>query len=211
MARFKLHGIWASGPTYKVALMLALAGEPYDYVHVNLMQGEHKGADFLSKNRFGQVPCLEDTSNGLVMSQSGAILEYVAEQTGKFLPKNAAERQRAREWVFWGWDKLARGVYRPRAFKLGFAKAVADIVDHYTGEGANGLKDLNAYLDGRQWLVGDAPSFADIDVYGVVAYAGQAGFHLNDTPHVEAWMQRIEKLPGFKDVNTLLPKESVAA
>lgn len=211
MARFRLHGIWASGPTYKVALMLALSGEPYDYVHVNLQGGEHKSPDFLAKNRFGQVPCLEDTSNGVTMSQSGAILEYLAEQTGKFLPQGVAARQAAREWVFWGWDKLARGIYRSRAFKFGFAKAVADVIEHYAGDGANALKDLDSYLNGRDWLAGPAASFADIDLYGVAAYAGQAGFQLNDYPNVEAWMQRIERLPGFADINTLLPKESRAA
>jgi glutathione S-transferase len=211
MARFTLHGIWASGPTYKVALMLTLSGEAFDYVHVDMMQGAHKAPGYLEKNRFGQVPCLVDGANNLTMCQSGAILEYIAEQTGKFLPATVAERQQAREWVFWGWDRLSRGVYRPRAYKFGFAKAVAEVVDHYVADGAGALKELDTHLAGKQWLVGAGPTFADIDLYGVVAYAGQGGHQLNDTPNVEAWMQRIEQLPGFADVNTLLPKESRAA
>ncbi|KAF0182142.1 MAG: glutathione S-transferase family protein [Hyphomonadaceae bacterium] len=211
MARYKLHGIWASGPTYKVALMLTLCGQPFDYEHVDMMTGAHKAPEYLAKNRFGQVPCLEDSKNDLAMCQSSTILEYIAEQTGQLLPPTQQTRQQAREWVFWAWDRLARGVYRPRAIKLGFLKAAAEIADHYLADGAGALKALDEHLTGREWLVGDAPSFADIDLYGVVAYAGQGGHLLNDVPSVEAWMQRIERLPGFKDVNTLLPKESRAA
>jgi glutathione S-transferase len=211
MARYTLHGIWASGPTYKVALMLTLCGEPFDYEHVDMMQGAHKSPAYLSKNRFGQVPCLVDSKNDLTMCQSGAILEYIAEQTGKFLPATPQARQQAREWVFWGWDRLARGIYRPRAIKLGFLKAAAEIADHYLADGGGALKELDRHLAGKDWLVDAAPSYADIDLYGVAAYAGQGGHQLNDVPHVEAWMQRIERLPGFKDVNTLLPKESRAA
>ncbi len=63
-ARFVLHGLFRSGPTYKVGLMLALAGEPFDYVHVDLPTGEHKQPDYLAKQRFGQVPLLVDRQNG---------------------------------------------------------------------------------------------------------------------------------------------------
>lgn len=211
MARYKLHGIWASGPTYKVALMLTLCGQTYDYVHVDMMTGAHKAPEYLAKNRFGQVPCLEDTKNDLTMCQSSTILEYIAEQSGQFLPATQQTRQQAREWVFWAWDRLARGIYRPRAIKLGFLKTAAEIADHYLADGAGALKSLDEHLAGREWLAGDTASFADIDLYGVVAYAGQGGHQLNDVPNVEAWMQRIERLAGFKDVNTLLPKESRTA
>ena len=60
MARYTLHGIFASGPTYKVALMLRLTGTPFDYEHVDLRAGAHKADAFLVKNRYGQVPVLEE-------------------------------------------------------------------------------------------------------------------------------------------------------
>ncbi len=56
-ARFELHGIWLSGPAYKVGLMLSLCGEPFDYVHVNLRGGEHKSPAFLAKQRLGRCRC----------------------------------------------------------------------------------------------------------------------------------------------------------
>ena len=54
-ARYTLHGVWASGPTYKVGLFLSLAGEQFDYVHVRMRDGEHKQPAYLSRQRYGQV------------------------------------------------------------------------------------------------------------------------------------------------------------
>jgi glutathione S-transferase len=210
-ARFTLHGMWPSGPSYKIGLFLRLAGIPFNYVHVNLRAGEQRADAYLAKNRFGQVPCLEDHETGLVLCQSSAILEYLTETTGKFLPATPADRARAVEWVFWGWDRLARGIYRTRALKLGFYQAPDDVAAHYRAEGEAGLKDLDRHLAGRDWLAGDAISFADIDLYGIVAYAGQAGFDRAAFPHLDAWAARIEALHGFADAMSLLPQESKAA
>jgi glutathione S-transferase len=210
-ARYQLHGIWASGPSYKVGLMLALAGEAFDYVHIDLQGGAHKQPDYLQRNRFGVVPCLVDTKTNETFCQSGAIMEHIAEATGKFAGASPAERREAREWLYWGWDRLARGIYRPRAHRFGFWKASDDVVAHYSEDGRNGLKALDAALEGRQWLVGAGPTFADIDLYGVVVYAPQAGLDLGPYPNVRAWMQRIEALPGYQGPDVLLPKESRAA
>jgi len=210
--RYVLHGIFASGPTYKVGLMLTLTSTAFDYEHVNMMQGAHKTPEFLAKNRFGQVPCLEDRQTGALMCQSSAILEYLAETTGKLLGADAAERQVAREWVYWSNDRLARGVYRPRAFKFGFAKAHDEVVSHYTNEGKAALTELDKHLAGKSWLAGGGgPTFADVDVYGVVGYAPHAGHTLADWPNVAAWVARVEALPGFQSIDALLPKESRAA
>jgi glutathione S-transferase len=210
-ARYTLHGIWASGPSYKVGLFLSLAGESFDYVHVNLREGEHKRPEYLAKQRFGQVPLLVDNSNGRHLCQSAAILEYLADKTGKFGGATVQERLDAREWVFWEFDRLSKGVYRPRAAKLGFAQFAPDVVAHYEADGQAALKTLDAQLKGRDWIVGEGPTFADIDIYGVVAYAPQAGHDLAAYPNVAAWAKRIEALPGFRGPEELLPKESKAA
>ena len=82
MARFTLHGIFASGPTYKVGLMLNLTGTPFDYEHVDLRSGAHKADAFLAKNRYGQVPSLRDRQTYYV--QSAAILEHLSDSLKKF-------------------------------------------------------------------------------------------------------------------------------
>ena len=211
-ARFELHGIFASGPTYKVGLMLALCGEPFDYVHVDMMKGAHKSPEHLQRNRFGVVPALVDRSGGTQIVQSSVILEEIALLTGKFYGNSPDERREAREWVLWGWDRLAKGIYRSRGYKFGFAKAPADVVDHYRGEGEAGLKALDFFLKGREWICDGAhPTFADIDLFGFAIYADQAGLPLDGYANVQAWVKRIEALPGYAGPNDLLPKESRVA
>lgn len=208
MPRFTLHGIWASGPTYKVGLMLSLAGEPFDYEHVDMMKGAHKSDDYRLRNPFGVVPCLFDSKTQQNYCQSAAILEHVAEATGKFFGKDKIERQTAREWVFWGWDRLAAGIYRPRGAKFGFLKLSPEIVDHYKSNAHAALKDLDSWLATHKWVAGETMTFADIDLYGVVAYASQADISLASFENLTAWMKLIEELPGYLPPDKLLPQQS---
>jgi glutathione S-transferase len=210
-ARYTLHGSFRSGPTYKVGLMLALSGEPFDYVHVNMREGEHKQPAYLAKQRFGQVPLLVDNENGRHLCQSAAILEYLADRIGKFGGANLDERLRAREWMFWDFDRLAPHVYRPRAVRAGFRQLDPAIVAQHETEGKAALNVLDDHLAGRSWLVGDAATIADIDVYGVVAYAREGGYDLGASPNLSAWMRRVEALPGFAAPEQLLPTETRAA
>src|SRR5579883_621536 len=202
--RFTLHGIWASGPTYKVALMLSLCGEPFDYAHVDLRAGEHKHPEFLKKNRYGQVPCL--TEGSASFCQSASILQYLAEKLGKFGGKSPEERARIREWMFWDFDRLAPAIYRSRAYRLGFRQADDAVKAMYADEGKVALNVLNTELGGKEWLVGAQPTIADIDVYGVVYYLGEAGFDLAAYPNIAAWKARVEGLPGYGTPEQLLPK-----
>lgn len=211
MARFTLHGVFASGPTYKVGLMLHLTGTKFDYEHVDLRSGAHKSDAFLARNRYGQVPVLEDGDKDECLCQSSVILDYLADETGKFGGANRSARLRAREWQLWGAGTLTTGIYRSRAAKLGFFTFPEQVVESNFQMGLGALKELNTLLGGKDWLVGAGPTIADVDIYGIAAYAPQAGMDLAAYPHVRKWMARVEALPGFKDVNTCLPKQSVKA
>jgi glutathione S-transferase len=208
-ARYTLHGLFASGPTYKVGLMLTLCGEAFDYVSVNLRAGEHKTPEYLAINRFGQVPALVDHSNGRALCQSGAILDYLADKTGKFGGATLDDRLRAREWLFWGWDKLDAPVYRLRGWKLGYRQLEAPQVAMYEAERKAAFETLEAWFAaGHDWLAGAEPTIADIDIYGVVAYAGQSEYDVAQHPHVQAWMHRMQALPHFAAHDALLPHET---
>ncbi|HVL70888.1 MAG TPA: glutathione S-transferase family protein [Beijerinckiaceae bacterium] len=211
MPRYTLHGAWLSGPTYKVGLMLSLAGEPFDYVHVDLRAGEHKTPAYLAQQRYGQVPLLVDDANGRRLCQSAAILEYLADTTGKFGGASLEERLQIREWLFWDFDRLAPPIFRLRGIARGFRQGGPEIVEMYRNDGTAALKVLDGHLRGRDFVVGEGPTIADIDLYGVVAYAPQAGFDLDAFPNVAAWTKRIEALPGFGGVDDLLPKAAKAA
>jgi len=207
-ARFELHGAFFSGPTYKVGLMLSLAGEPFDYVHLDMMAGEHKQPAHLSRQRYGQVPLLVDKANGRHLCQSAAILEYLSDTLGKFGGATLDERLQAREWLYWDFDRLAAPIYRARLIKAGIRPAPPEVLEDCIRMGHAGLKVLEAHLAGRDWIVGEGATIADIDIYGVIAYSGGAGIDLAPYAHVAAWMRRMEALPGFGGTDSLLPRET---
>lgn len=210
-ARFELHGVAFSGPTYKVGLILSVAGEPFDYIHVNMMAGEHKQPAYLSKQRYGQVPLLVDRNNGRHLCQSASILEYVADTLGKLGGATLNERFEAREWLYWDFDRLAPAIYRSRSIRRGFRKGGPEILEMCAADAASALKVLDRHLAGRTWIVGEGMTIADIDIYGVVAFAGEAEIDLAPYAQVTAWMNRVEALPGFKGPKDLLPMESRVA
>ena len=210
-APYKLHGVWLSGPTYKVGLMLALAGQKFDYEFVNLREGAHRTPEYKARNKFGVVPTLTVAATGKNLAQAAAILGYLAQTTGKFAGSTPDEQQEIREWMLWGYDRLCPPIYRSRAAKLGLRKFDDATVAMYAADGAAALKHLDEHLAGRSWLVGKAASIADIDCYGVVFYATDGGFDLAQFPNVQAWMKRFEALPGYGRPEALLPKESKAA
>jgi glutathione S-transferase len=207
-ARYELHGFWPSGPTYKVGLMLALCGEPFDYVSVNLRAGEHKKPDFMARQRFGQVPLLVDNGSGRNLCQSASILEYLAEMLGKFAGDSIEEKIEAREWMFWSFDRLAPNIYRARGQRIGLRSMTFDTCAMYHTEGNVALKVLDDHLKGRDWLVGKGPTIADIDVFGVIDYAAAGGFNLAQYTNLSAWIARLKGLKGFGSPEQVLPRES---
>lgn len=210
-APYKLHGVWLSGPTYKVGLMLALTGQKFDYEFVNLREGAHQKPEYKAKNRFAVVPCLTVTATGRNLCQAAAILGFLAQATGKFAGGSADEQQDIREWMLWSYDRFVPPIYRLRAARAGFRKLDPATTDMYAAEGKVALKLLDDHLKGRTWLVGNGATIADIDLYAVAHYAPDGGFNLADYPNVQAWMKRFEALPGYGKPEAILPKETRAA
>ena len=208
MSKMTLYGIWLSGPTYKAGLAMSLMGQSFAYKHVDLRAGAHKQPEYLAINRFGQVPALVD--GDLKLCQSGAILLYLADKSGKMGGKTAEEKARVREWLFWEFDRLASNIYRPRAIKRGFMKADDNVHQMYVNQAGDALKVLDGALAKSDFLVGSEATIADVAVYGDVAYAEEGAIDLSPYPNVKAWMARVENLPGFKKYEDVLPKQDAA-
>jgi glutathione S-transferase len=202
--RFTVHGMWRSGPTYKVVLMLSLCAQKYDYKHVSLADGEHNQPAHVKRNRFAQVPALYDSKAKLNLCQSAAILEYLSGALRKYRGRTTEEIVRAREWLFWDFDKLSLGIYRTRAFTLGFRQAPDDVKALYKAEGEAGLDYVEQALQGKLWLAGGkSPTIADIDIYGVIIYAKDGNFDLSKHKNILSWMKRFEALKGYISPDSL--------
>lgn len=203
--RYTLYGSYLSGPTYKVALMLSLARKPFGYVHVDVRSGAGGTPQFLAKSRYGQVPCLRDAN--FYLCQSAAILEHLAETTHRFNGRTSGEVVRVREWMYWDLDKLAGPVYRLRARKTGFRQYGDELAEFWMSEAGAALKFLDQTLKSTDWLASRRATVADIDIYGVVRYAPEAGISLSPYRHIARWMRMIEAFPGFGRPQDILPKE----
>jgi glutathione S-transferase len=204
--RFTLYGFAGSTSTYTAALMLSLCRHPFSYIHVSLRDGAHKQPDFLVKNRYGQVPALRDGQAYYV--QSSAILMHVAEALGKFDGKNGVETARITEWMFWNWDKLALPVFRLRARNRGLRQFGDEVRVMYDTEAKAALAVLEQDLARNEWIATKRVTIADVAIYGVVRFCGDANVDLNHYPSVMRWKHRMEALPGFATPEQLLPMES---
>jgi glutathione S-transferase len=179
---------------------------PFSYIHVNLREGAHKQADYLVKNRYGQVPALRDGQ--LYYVQSAAILMHLAETLDKFNSKHALEKARICEWLFWQWDKLSVPMFRLRSRARGWRQFGEETRLMYDTEAKAALAVLEQELSKSDWVVGKKPTIADIGIYGVLRYAHEANVELAHYPHVLVWKKRFEELPGFASPEQLLPVES---
>ncbi|HYP89573.1 MAG TPA: glutathione S-transferase [Polyangiaceae bacterium] len=193
-----------SGHCHRVELYLSMLGLPYELRHVDLLSGAHKQPEFLSKNAFGEVPVLED--GDITLADSTAILVYLAErydEDNRFWPRAAQARAEVQRWLSVASGALAAGPGAARLVRLLGAKLDYERAVAITGR-LFGV--LESELTTRDYLVGTAPSVADLALYAYVARAPEGGISLEPYPHLTAWLTRIEALPGFVPMTSTPPK-----
>jgi glutathione S-transferase len=205
--RFTLYGSPHSLPTYKVALMLHLAGEPFCFRYVSFQKGMHKTPEFLALSRWRQVPVLIDGEG--VYLQSAAIVEHLAEALGRFQGPDPVSRQAAREWLYWDVDVLFPPIFNCYGVQLGqrglLPIDVEPSIAEYHRQGAEkALSVLDSELANRAYLCAAEPTLADLFCYGDIAFAELCAFDLQRWPNVVAWSERLTTLPGFKAPFALL-------
>lgn len=203
MSQIKLYRHPLSGHCHRVEAFLSILGLDAEIIDVDLAAGEHKSPLFLKKNLFGQVPVLED--DGRVIADSNAILTYLAKRYDKvrsWLPEEAAACAAVQRFLSMAAGPVAYGPAAARlvtVFGAGLDQAQAIAIAHEM------LAVLDAHLEGRDWLVGQAPTIADIANYAYIAHAPEGAVSLEAYPNVRAWLRRIESLHGF------VPMQATAA
>ncbi len=190
----KLHYHPLSGHSHRARLFASLLGVPHELVEVDLKAGAHKAPDFLALNPFGQVPVLQDGDD--VVSDSNAILVYLAKKHGRtdWLPEEARAAAAVQRWLSVAANEVANG---PAAARLVTVFGSKHNAEEVIARAHALLQKLDAHLTGREWLVGDAPTIADVAIYSYVAHAPEGNVDLSGYPAVKAHLRRIEELPGF--------------
>jgi glutathione S-transferase len=209
MKRFTLYGSPHSLPTYKVALMLRLSGEPFSFRYVSFQKGMHKTPEFLALSRWGQVPVLLDGERAHL--QSAAIVEHLAETLGRFQGPDPA-RQAVREWMYWDVDALFPPIFNSYAVLLGQRKLLPidvqpAIADYHRRRAGAALSVLDSHLADSNYLCAGEPTIADLFCTGDVAFAEVCGFDLKRWTKVALWKERVAALPGFQPPFEVLAME----
>ena len=212
----KLHGFAQSGNTFKVAFLLRALGVPWEAVPIAF-------ADFAAGatrdpawregvNPMGEVPVLE-LDDGTKITQSGVILTMLAEQHGKFAGNNAAEKREILRWLFFDNHKFT-SYFATWRFLKSFAPKPPDpaVAAFLKGRVDSAFHIVEKHLAGRDYVVGDAPTIADISLSGYLFYpADESGYVLEERfPNLAAWRDRLKRVPGWGDPYDVLPGERVA-
>jgi glutathione S-transferase len=191
----KLYGHELSGNSYKVKLLLSLLHIEFDWIKVDLLQGEHKSAEFLALNRFGQVPVLVDSET--VLSDAQAILVYLARRYGgdRWLPLDAISLSLVVRWLSTTAGEIRQG---PESVRLYYLFNATNInLDRANQKAEFILSQIDRHLQDRQWLEFEHPTIADVAVFPYIALAPDGKIDLKPYPHVLAWIDRVKQLPGF--------------
>ncbi len=194
----------------KVAIALEEIGLPYEVHRVDIGQDENKTPEFVSLNPNGKIPAIIDPDGPggqpLGLFESGAILVYLAEKTGKLIPADAAGRYQTLAWVFWQMSGPG-----PMFGQVGFFNKFAgrDYEDkrplqRYIAESRRLLEVLDARLaDGRDWIMGSDFTIADIAMLGWVRnligfYEARELVDFDSLQHAPAWLDRCLARPAVQ-------------
>ena len=194
-----------SGNAYKAALALELSGLDWEPVYVDFFNGETRGTAYRRDvNEMGEVPVLID--GDFRISQSGAIQAYVSDRTGKFGGDTDA-RYDVLRWVLWDNHKLSSQAGMTR-FLMNFLtpeKRPQEVIAFMQGRLKAAYGVLDAHLEGRDWIVGDALTNADLSCCGYLFYPEPFGFDRAHWYHIDRWLSNIEHTPGWKPPYDLMP------
>jgi GSH-dependent disulfide-bond oxidoreductase len=193
----------------KVSIMLEEIGLPYEVHAINIGKNESHEPAFLSLNPNGKIPAIIDPNGPggkpLGLFESGAILLYLAEKTGQLLPDDAARRYETIQWVFFQMAFVGPMFGQVGYFFKFAGKEIEDKrpLNRYRDESKRLLRVLDTRLEGRQWIMGDEYTIADISLFGWVRnligfYGARDLVDYDALSHVPAWLERGLARPAVK-------------
>lgn len=194
---FKLYDYLPSGNCYKVRLLLTQLGIPFARINIDILKGESRTAEFISKNPNGRVPILE-IENGQFLAESNAILFYLS-RGSEFFPDNLFEQAKVMQWLF-----FEQSSHEPFIATSRFWLSILKQADQYKEAiaqkrqpGYAALAVMEKHLSKHHFLVGERYSIADIGLFAYTHVAPEGGFDLTNFPAIQAWLKRVESQPKF--------------
>lgn len=205
MSEYRLYCVGESGNAYKVALMLNLCNCDWQPAFVDYFNGATRGDPFRqSLNELGEVPVLEH--GGRRLSQSGAILTYLAQRLGRFDGANEEEKLEVLRWILFDNHKFT-SYYATLRFMVGIQKSIDPGVREFLrGRALGAFAIVEKHLQNRAFMLGERPTIADISMVGYHYFDEETGIDRAAFPNIAAWTRRIAALPGWEHPYELMPR-----
>jgi glutathione S-transferase len=213
MAEFKLHCFAQSGNAYKVALMLSVAHADWEPIFVDYFAGSTKTDAWRnSVNEMGEIPVLEH--DGTLLTQSGVILDYLAETTGQFGASNAQEKREIWRWILFDNHKFT-SFFATHRWLRSFAKVAPapEVMAFLRTRIDDAFSVVERHLAIRPFMVGDRPTIADFSLVGYLYYPSrETGYDLSVShPSIAAWTRRLMVQPRWRLPYDMLPGATIQA
>ena len=208
----RLHCFSQSGNAYKVAFFLRALGQPYESVFVDFMNGATRDPAWrASANEMGEVPVLEDGARRL--TQSGAILLYLADKFGRYGGASDDERQEVQRWLFFDNHKFT-SYFASYRFAKAFGASAPDpaVMAWLKGRIVAAYGIVDKHLAASPYIVGTQPTVADFSLCGYLFYpVEESGYDARaQFPNIAAWLDRVRALPGWAPPYEVLPGAQIA-
>lgn len=193
METLRLYDFLPSGNGYKIRLLLTQLGMPFERVEVNILKGESRTPEFISKNFNGKIPVLE-IEPGKFLVESNAIMIYLSEGT-EFLPYDRFLRAQVLQWLFFEQNSHEPNIATSRFWIsiLDKAEEYREILKQKRELGNAALKVMENHLKSRTFFVGERYTIADIGLFAYTHVADEGGFDLTKFPAIQAWIETSQK------------------
>ncbi|MEH1765862.1 MAG: glutathione binding-like protein [Nostoc sp.] len=191
---------WTTPNGHKITIFLEEVGLPYTIIPVNIGAGDQFKPEFLKVSPNNRIPAIVDhepTDRGAPISvfESGAILLYLAEKTGKLIPQDIRHRTQVLEWLFWQMAGLGPMAGQNHHFSGYAPEKIEYAINRYVNETGRLYAVLNKQLADREFVAGDY-SIADIAAYPWIVSHERQSQNLEDFPHIKRWFETIKARPA---------------
>lgn len=183
---------------WKASIALEELALPYETRALDLMQGDQKDAAYLAINPNGRIPAIVDhDEDDFAVFESGAVLMYLAEKTGRLLPTERKARSRVIQWLMFQMGGVGPMMGQANVFFRYTPEKIPYAIERYQRESRRLFEVLDGQLAEREWLAGDY-SIADIANYAWVHTYSWSGVSVEGLPHLKAWLERIRYRPAVQ-------------
>jgi GST-like protein len=191
---------WTTPNGHKITIFLEEVGLPYTIIPVNIGAGDQFKPEFLKISPNNRIPAIidrepADGGEPISVFESGAILLYLAEKTGKLIPQNLRDRTQVLEWLFWQMAGLGPMAGQNHHFSTYAPEKIEYAINRYVNETGRLYAVLNKQLADREFVAGDY-SIADIAAYPWIAGYERQSQKLEDFPNIKRWFEAIKARPA---------------